>query len=111
MNVAFFLRGIRERGIEVTANGAQLRLRAPDGLLDDSLRQDLARYKDDILELLKGPRLCDRGLPLDCCACGSPNWWKSAARQGWHCSYCEPRPEPFAQGRAVIVNSGHWGKH
>jgi hypothetical protein len=111
MKAVEILREARRRGIELIANGDKIKLRSPDGALDDSLRDELARNKPAILDLLKGPELCPEGRPLTCCACGSPNWWTNATHPGWHCSYCVERPEPFLQGRIVIVNGGMWSRH
>ena len=111
MKAVEILREARRRGIELVANGDKIKLRWPDGALDDSLRAALARYKPAILDLLKGPRLSADGLPLDCCGCGSPNWWISDLHPNWACSYCYSRPEPFRQGRVVIVNGGLWARH
>ncbi len=112
MRPADLVREARERGVELNVDGERLLIRAPAGVLDDELRAALKTHKPAILQILSGPRLDQDGRPLDqCCACGSPGWWTSDTSPGWHCSHCVPRPEPFMQGRIVVVHSGHWGKH
>jgi hypothetical protein len=60
----------------------------------------------------ESPYLDPQGLPLDQCpTCGCPSWWTSHVSPGWHCASCTPRPEPFMQGRIVVVAGGEWLIH
>jgi hypothetical protein len=99
-----------ERGISVSIHDGKLRL-APAAAVDPDLLEDLRCHKSAIIELLAGPAVDHEGLPFEQCrVCGAPNWWSSDAFPGWHCSYCLDRPEPFWQGRVVVVCGGQWGR-
>jgi len=96
--------------LSVSASGDKLVV-APADAVDQELRARLLAAKPALLQILAGPRLED-GLPAEhCAACGSPSWWTSNERPGWHCAYCDARPDPFRQGRIVIVAAGAWGRH
>jgi hypothetical protein len=113
MTPAELLRRCAERGLTVSVSEDRTKLRiVPTQKLDPDLRAALVAHKPVLLQLLAGPPLAADGLPAEHCrACGSPNWWTSAARPGWHCSYCDERPEPFTQGRVVVIAAGAWGRH
>ena len=99
-----------DRHIRVTTHRGKLRLR-PARAIDAELLEALRRHKLAIIALLTVPDVGDEGLPTaQCRGCGSPNWWTSNAFPGWHCSYCVERPEPFRQGRIVVVCGGEWGR-
>ena len=49
------LQEARRRGIELTPVGQILRLRWPEGALDEELRRELKKHKPEILALLKEP--------------------------------------------------------
>jgi hypothetical protein len=104
------LRLARARGITIEVAGEKLRI-APAGAVDSALREALAAHKAELLRLL-GPTLDGSGLPIHQCAfCGCPSWWTWDASPGWHCASCTPRPEPFMQGRSVVVAGGEWLMH
>lgn len=52
MSPAALLQVLRHREIEVWAEGQQLRCKAPPGALDPALREELRRYKSDLVEFL-----------------------------------------------------------
>jgi hypothetical protein len=101
----------RAKGIELTADDDKLRVRAPTGALDSDLRNALTRHKPAIIRLLAGPATDHNGPTEHCRICGSPNWWQSNGSPTWHCGHCEPWPQPFTQGRTVVVAGGEWSKH
>lgn len=100
----------RDRGLHLEANGDKLRVIPAEALTED-IRSLLLATKPALLQLLAGPRIEDGAPAEHCRSCGSPNWWTSHARPGWHCSYCDPRPEPFMQGRIAVIASGEWARH
>ncbi len=105
------LKAARARGITIQVAGDKLHI-APAAAVDRALRDALAAHKAELLKLLGGATLDTSGRPIDQCrACGCPNWWTSDASPGWHCSSCIPRPEPFRQGRIVVVAGGEWLLH
>ncbi len=52
MSAAGLLSELRRRDIEVRAEGGELRCSAPAGALTVELREELRRYKDEVLKLL-----------------------------------------------------------
>jgi hypothetical protein len=104
------LRLARARGITIEVAGNRLRI-APATAVDSVLRDALTAHKSELVKLL-GTTLDASGSPVDQCrSCGCPSWWTSNTSPGWHCSSCSPRPEPFTQGRIVVVAGGQWLFH
>jgi hypothetical protein len=52
MNAASILRDLTERGAQVFRDGDSLRVRAPRGMITESLREQLREHKPEILEML-----------------------------------------------------------
>src|SRR5262245_2803478 len=58
MTVAGFLTDLKQRGVKVWAEGDRLRYSAPKGVVNDELREELRRQKDDLLEMLRHEGAC-----------------------------------------------------
>lgn len=64
MSVSAFLSDLRARGIEITADGDQLRCSAPKGALTPELRRRIAGQKEEILSFFRKAQLvADHELP------------------------------------------------
>ncbi len=53
MTLQELLQTVKERNIALVADGDLLRYRAPEGALDDDLKDELRRHKPEILAVLK----------------------------------------------------------
>lgn len=53
MTAARLLTRLRGMGVQVWADGDMLRFRAPKGLVTPELKEEMRRYKPDLLELLE----------------------------------------------------------
>jgi hypothetical protein len=112
MTAAPILRDARARGIQLSASGDALHVKAPTGALDASLRSALTEHKAEILRLLASPQTGTDGGPLEqCVVCGCPTWWRSRGSFHWRCDHCEPRTTADAVCRVFVVAGGEWGKH
>lgn len=74
MNTADLLMDLQSRGVEITAEGERLKIRAPEGAITPDLRARLVESKPDVLMALRACRdsdllaLCGRacvGLAVD----------------------------------------------
>src|SRR5262245_50769883 len=53
MRVAEFVSDLRKLDVRLSVNGQRLRVNAPQGVLTDSLRAQLAEHKQELLEFLR----------------------------------------------------------
>ena len=60
MRVPAFLAELRNRDIQIWADGDRLRCNAPAGVLTPELHDQLQQSKDDILEFLRSAAVLDR---------------------------------------------------
>jgi acetylornithine/succinyldiaminopimelate/putrescine aminotransferase/predicted amino acid dehydrogenase len=59
MSAVELLSDLRARGVKLWVDGADLRYRAPKGILDVNAAELLARHKLELIELLKAPSGCE----------------------------------------------------
>jgi hypothetical protein len=122
---SFLLVELRQRGVEVVADGDRLRYR-PTSLVPPELHERIVRLKPDLLVLLRtrapaSEHRCD-GRTVPCRCCGSTDFWALARVGNWVCGRCHapdhahdeliwlsvPKAAPVAAGRpnAVCMSCG-----
>lgn len=107
MTAGAILADLARRGIRVAAEGDRLRLRAPESILTDEVREAVAAHKPELLAALQShtqsidksdrspiPEPGDRllslvSMPGACPKCGGGSWWHAGGHRPV-CATCHP---------------------
>ena len=91
MSTLALLETVRSYGIELTADGDQLRYRAPKGIMTPGLFAQIQEHKAEILALLQDASKALLGTVgrhgTPCPQCGDTWQWPTVAGE-WICSWC-----------------------
>jgi len=89
MSAAALLRQLNVAGVALEVCDGKLRVNAPRGAITADLREQLARHKAAVLELLM-VSVDDEGLPDVPCVCGGRSFWRPDRNVSWRCLACSP---------------------